>query len=67
MHKGHVTAGQRVVLIDDLIATGGTLGAGITLMHQVHLMAGSGLCHLVRLCNARAHPDPIWQAAAPTS
>jgi adenine phosphoribosyltransferase len=32
MHTGHVTEGQRVVLIDDLIATGGTLCAGIKLM-----------------------------------
>lgn len=32
MHLGHITEGQRVLLIDDLIATGGTLGAGIKLM-----------------------------------
>lgn len=35
MHTGHIKAGQRVLLIDDLVATGGTLGAGIKLMHQV--------------------------------
>ena len=35
MHLGHVKEGQRVLLIDDLIATGGTLAAGIKLMHQV--------------------------------
>lgn len=32
MHVGHVKEGQRVVLLDDLIATGGTMGAGIKLM-----------------------------------
>lgn len=35
MHLGHVKEGQRVLLIDDLIATGGTLAAGIKLMNQV--------------------------------
>ena len=35
MHVGAIQAGQRVLLVDDLIATGGTLGAGIKLMHQV--------------------------------
>ena len=35
MHRGHVKKGQRVVLIDDLIATGGTLAAGIKLMMEV--------------------------------
>lgn len=34
MHKEHVTKGQRVVLIDDLIATGGTMAAGVKLMNQ---------------------------------
>lgn len=55
MHMGHVTQGQRVVLIDDLIATGGTLAAGIKLMTQVrvlcsfaqHILAGTqGAVHL---------------------
>lgn len=35
MHTGHIKQGQRVLLIDDLVATGGTLGAGIKLMQQV--------------------------------
>lgn len=35
MHVGAVKEGQRVLLIDDLIATGGTLAAGIKLMQQV--------------------------------
>ncbi len=34
MHVGAVRAGQRVLLVDDLIATGGTMGAGIKLMQQ---------------------------------
>jgi adenine phosphoribosyltransferase len=32
VHLGHITEGQRVLLLDDLIATGGTMGAGIKLM-----------------------------------
>jgi len=35
MHVGAVREGQRVILLDDLIATGGTLAAGIKLMQQV--------------------------------
>lgn len=34
MHEGAVQPGQRVVLIDDLIATGGTLNAGVNLMSE---------------------------------
>lgn len=34
LHKGQVTAGQKVVLVDDLIATGGTALAGIELIRQ---------------------------------
>jgi len=35
MHTGAIQPGQRVLLIDDLIATGGTLKAGINLMKKV--------------------------------
>lgn len=35
MHVGAVKAGQRVLLMDDLVATGGTMGAGIQLMNKV--------------------------------
>ncbi|KAK9805117.1 hypothetical protein WJX73_010617 [Symbiochloris irregularis] len=35
MSVGAVKKGQRVLLIDDLIATGGTLAAGVKLMKQV--------------------------------
>ncbi|KAK9808954.1 hypothetical protein WJX72_006959 [[Myrmecia] bisecta] len=35
MHVGSVKEGDKVVLVDDLIATGGTMGAGIKLMNKV--------------------------------
>ena len=36
MHVDHVKKGQRVLLMDDLIATGGTLAAGAQLIKQVY-------------------------------
>lgn len=35
MHEDAVAAGQSVVLIDDLVATGGTLAAGVALIERV--------------------------------
>lgn len=34
MHIGHVQPGQKVLLVDDLIATGGTAMAGVDLIQQ---------------------------------
>lgn len=34
MHVGHVKPGQKVLLVDDLIATGGTASAGVDLIRQ---------------------------------
>jgi adenine phosphoribosyltransferase len=34
MHVGHVRPGQKVLLVDDLIATGGTATAGVDLVKQ---------------------------------
>ena len=35
MHVGHVGEQDKVLLVDDLIATGGTMGAGVRLMKRV--------------------------------
>ena len=39
MHTGAISEGQRVLLIDDLIATGGTLAAGVKLIEQARRAA----------------------------
>lgn len=58
MHEGAVQPGQRVLLVDDLIATGGTLNAGINLIrecgHQPHQSTSSIiLINLIRECGQR--------------
>ena len=52
MHVGAVKEGQRVLLVDDLIATGGTLAAGISLMEKARLVTVLLWClhSLIRLC-----------------
>lgn len=44
MHDDAVHPGQRVVLIDDLLATGGTLAAGVRLLHQVGAVVPAAAC-----------------------
>ena len=40
MHIDAITAGERVVLIDDLLATGGTSGAAVNLVQKVGGIVG---------------------------
>lgn len=44
MHTGAVTPGQKVLLVDDLIATGGTLGAGIDLVTKAEAHVAGCAC-----------------------
>lgn len=50
MHQDAIAPGQRVLVVDDLIATGGTAGATAKLLEQ----AGAelvGFCFLIELCD----------------
>ena len=43
MHVDAISSGERVVLIDDLLATGGTSGAAVNLVQKVGGIVGSAL------------------------
>lgn len=43
MHIDAISAGERVVLIDDLLATGGTSGAAVNLVQKVGGIVGAAL------------------------
>lgn len=47
MHVGAVQQGERALIVDDLIATGGTLGAAIRLL---------GNLQNIFLCSISLHP-----------
>ncbi len=51
MHTDAVRAGDRVVLIDDLIATGGTMMAGMRLLERLgaHVLEGAAIVDLPEL------------------
>jgi adenine phosphoribosyltransferase len=44
IHDDAVRPGERVVLIDDLLATGGTLLAGVRLLHQLGAVVPAAAC-----------------------
>lgn len=39
MHVGAVQQNERVIIIDDLVATGGTMSAAIRLLGDLHMQA----------------------------
>jgi adenine phosphoribosyltransferase len=43
MHIDAIAAGERVVLVDDLLATGGTSGAAVNLIQKIEGVVGSAL------------------------
>lgn len=47
MHVGAVQAGERALIIDDLIATGGTLCAAMRLLGSVFICDYTGICILM--------------------
>jgi adenine phosphoribosyltransferase len=55
IHQDAILPGERVLLVDDLLATGGTAAAAVKLIHQLEaeLVAASFLIELTEL-NGRA-------------
>ena len=62
MHKDSIRPGQRVVLIDDLIATGGTIEAAIKLIEQLGgvVVKVVFLMELAGLKAVRSLQDMMW-------
>jgi adenine phosphoribosyltransferase len=55
MHKDAVSVGQRVLLVDDLLATGGTANAGVSLVKQLGgVVAGVSFLIELEQLNGRA-------------
>ncbi len=48
MHKDSIKPGQKVVIIDDLLATGGTMNAAIKLVEELGGIV-TGLCFVIEL------------------
>lgn len=56
MHVGAIKSGQRVLLIDDLIATGGTMAAGMFLIKKVRFCKEDGRLKQANCCRT-SYPD----------
>ncbi|WIM09361.1 adenine phosphoribosyltransferase [Enhydrobacter sp.] len=56
-----ITRGQRVVLVDDLLATGGTMAAAVTLLEQVGAVVPAAACiiELTFLNGRKRLPVPV--------
>ena len=59
MHKDAVQPGQRVLVVDDLLATGGTVEACCKLLNHIQVdIAGCLFCIELRELNGRARLAP---------
>ncbi|CAN6252310.1 unnamed protein product [Urochloa humidicola] len=61
MHVGAIEAAERVIVVDDLVATGGTLGAAIRLLERagadvVECACVIGLPKFKNLCKLNGKP-----------
>lgn len=67
IHQDAIAPGERVVIVDDLLATGGTLGATIDLVHRLggEIVGISVLAELTALNGrARTHDVPVHSLIA---
>jgi adenine phosphoribosyltransferase len=65
IHKDAVLPGEKVVLVDDLLATGGTAGAALNLLHE---LGGEVICLLflieLEFLDGRKNLDPSVRTEA---
>ena len=59
MHTGAVSPGQRVLLVDDRVATGGTLAAGARLIRRAGAEPVEACC-IIELPELGVRPPFTW-------